>query len=501
VSSGLPGGAVLYEKLLESAPDALVIVARDGQILLVNAQTERLFGYPREDIVGRPVEHLLPERFRQGHVAHRTQYVDAPAFRPMGAGLELFGLRSDGVEFPIDISLSPIRVDGDVLVAAAIRDATERKAVEQEIRRLAEEANRANAAKSEFLSRMSHELRTPLNAIIGFGQLLELDELPEEQRESVGQIVGAGRHLLSLINEVLDISRAEAGTFALSVEPTELQSVVADAVELVQPLAAERGAQIEVRTENDLHVLADRQRLLQVFLNLLGNAVKYGREQGAISVAWRLVQERVRVEVTDDGEGIDAESLAAIFDPFERGSEEAIEGTGLGLAVTRALVEAMSGTIGVESGGRDAGSTFFVELIAADRPEAPGVPEHAGGPLVLHVDDNRTSRRLVERIVADAGLGLAYRGVSAGEHGVAVAMAEPPVLILLDLHLAGMSGFDLLESFRREPRLDVTPIAVLSADTSRAARARAAAAGAIEFLEKPLDADALRTILATLVET
>lgn len=499
MSSGLPGGAVLYEKLLESAPDALVIVDRDGRILLVNAQTERLFGYPRKDIVGRSVEHLLPKRFRQGHEAHRTQYVGAPTFRPMGAGLELFGLRSDGAEFPIDISLSPIRMDDDILVAAAIRDASERKAVEQQIRRLAEEANRANAAKSEFLSRMSHELRTPLNAIIGFGQLLELDELPDEQRESVAQIVAAGRHLLSLINEVLDISRAEAGTFALSVEATELGSVVADAVELVQPLAAERRTRIEIRTQNGMHVLADRQRLLQVLLNLLGNAVKYGRDAGAVTVAWRPVEARVRVEVADDGKGIEADELGAIFDPFERGSEEAVEGTGLGLAVTRALVEAMSGTIGVESGGRDAGSTFFVELVAADEPEAPGATGPSAGPLVLHVDDNRSSRRLVERIVVDAG--LAYRGVSAGEDGVQAATAEPPALILLDLHLEGMSGFDLLERFRREEALDATPIVVLSADTSRAAAARARAAGAVEFLTKPLDGDALRRRLAALVDS
>ena len=498
MSFALPGGAVLYEKLLESAPDALVIVDRNGQILLVNGQTERLFAYPREEMVGRQVECLLPERFREDHEAHRTQYVDAPAFRPMGAGLELFGLRSDGVEFPIDISLSPIRIDDDVLVASAIRDATERKAVEQEIRRLADEATRANAAKSEFLSRMSHELRTPLNAIIGFGQLLELDELPHEQRESVAQIVGAGRHLLSLINEVLDISRAEAGTFALSVEPTEIRSVVADAVELVQPLADEREARIEIRTQDDLHVLADRQRLHQVLLNLLANAVKYGRDRGAITVAWRPVQDRVRVEVTDDGSGIDAEALGAIFDPFERGSEEAIEGTGLGLAVTRALVEAMSGAIGVESGGRGAGSTFFVELVAADEPETAGVTGQAGGPLVLHVDDNRTSRRLVERIVV--GAGLAYRGVSAGERGLEAATAHPPALILLDLHLEGMSGFDLLERLRRVPVLDTTPIVVLSADTSRGAAARARALGAVEFVAKPLDGAELRTLLAALVD-
>lgn len=499
MSSRLTGGSVLYEKLLESAPDALVIVDRTGRVLLVNGQTERLFGYPREQIVGRQVERLMPQRFREGHEAHRTQYAAAPTFRPMGAGLELFGRRSDGAEFPIDISLSPIEMEGDVLVAAAIRDATERKAVEQEIRRLAEEATRANAAKSEFLSRMSHELRTPLNAIIGFSQLLELDELTEQQAESVGQIVGAGRHLLSLINEVLDISRAEAGTFALSLEPTELRSVVADAVELIQPLAAERGARIEVRTRQNQHVLADRQRLLQVLLNLLGNAVKYGRDEGSVTVVWRPVQGRVRVEVTDDGQGIDTETLDAIFDPFERGSEEAVEGTGLGLAVTRALVEAMNGTIGVESGGRDAGSTFFVELLAAEEPEIAAGPQRSSGPLVLHIDDNPTSRRLIERIVVDAG--LSYLGVSTGERGAALASAKPPALILLDLHLDGMSGFDLLERLRCEQVLDATPIVVLSADTSQAAAVRARAAGAVEFLTKPLDGDALRALLATLVRT
>src|SRR5690242_1614453 len=199
-----------FRGLIEVAPDAIVTADGEGRIVLVNGQTEALFGYQREEMLGQLVEMLLPQRYHGEHVGHRSNYTHAPRIRPMGQNIDLYARRKDGTEFPVEISLGPIEADGELLVIATIRDITERKAVEAAIRQAQEEAVQANAAKSEFLSRMSHELRTPLNAILGFGQLMAMDDLNEEQHDSVDHILRAGAHLLELINEVLDISRIEA---------------------------------------------------------------------------------------------------------------------------------------------------------------------------------------------------------------------------------------------------------------------------------------------------
>jgi signal transduction histidine kinase len=248
-----------------------------------------------------------------------------------------------------------------------------RRRAEQAIEQAKREADRANRAKSDFLSKMSHELRTPLNAILGFGQLLQLDDLTPEQSESVDHMLRGGRHLLELINEVLDISRIESGNLSLSPEPVDLAEVVRDTVDLIRPLAAERGITIQAPAPDDptLAVQADRQRLKQVLLNLASNAVKYNRHAGTIRVAYqRTSGGRVRIAVQDTGPGLSADKLARLFSPFDRlGAEETeVEGTGMGLALSKGLVEAMGGDLTADSvEGR--GTTFTVEL--AEPAEVP----------------------------------------------------------------------------------------------------------------------------------
>jgi protein-histidine pros-kinase len=297
--------------------------------------------------------------------------------RAMGADLEPCGLRADGTVFPVDVSLSPLRTEAGLLVIASVRDATAHKRIEGKMRRLAVEADRANAAKSEFLSRMSHELRTPLNAILGFGQLLQLEELPAAQRESVEHILSGGRHLLSLINEVLDISPIESGQSSPSpAAPVSLDEVVDEAVQIVTPLAGAHTVEllIEPPSGDPAYALSDQQHLLQVVLNLVSNAIKYNHARGSVAIAWERREDRVRLTVTDDGPGILPDEVASIFSPFERGAARlgAVEGTGLGLAVVNALVTAMSGTVGVDS-RLGHGSTFWVELPAAEQPAVPAL--------------------------------------------------------------------------------------------------------------------------------
>jgi PAS domain S-box-containing protein len=480
------------------APDAIVEVDRAGQIVLVNGQTEALFGYPRDELLGQPVELLLPQRLRDIHVSHRAGYLAAPHIRPMGSQLELLARRKDGSEFPVEISLGPVEADGDVLIISTIRDITERKRNQALIEAAKREAEEANEAKSEFLSRMSHELRTPLNAILGFGQLLSLEELNAQERDSVEHIIKAGRHLLELINEILDISRIEAGRLGLSPEPVSVDEVVEEALDLVRPLARDLNIHLQQEPRDPgLFVLADRQRIRQVLLNLLTNGVKYNQKGGAVRISCTINDpQTLRISVTDTGRGIEPEKLSRLFTPFERldAEQTGVEGTGLGLTLSKRLMEAMGGTIGVESRA-GIGSTFWLELPLAEslleREEAAlSVPSIGAGPTktrtVLYIEDNVDSSQLMERIFArwpDVKLISAMQG----RLGVELAQQHKPDLVLLDLHLPDMQGIEVLERLRTHPETRDIPVIVASADATPGQIARLKAAGAADYLTKPLD--------------
>jgi nitrogen-specific signal transduction histidine kinase len=309
------------------------------------------------------------------------------------------------------------------------RDVTDQAAKDEELRLAKLAAEQANHAKSEYLSRMSHELRTPLNAILGFAQLLELDHLHDEQRDNLGHIMSGARHLLSLINEVLDIAAIEAGRLTLSLEPVPLADVVAETVSLIRPLADQRNIMVAAPdVACSIHVLGDRQRLKQVLLNLLSNAVKYNRDGGSVELSCAPVaDDRLRVKVADTGLGIPPEALARLFVPFERvGRQSGIEGTGLGLPLSKRLAEAMGGNLDLTS-TPDQGSTFWIELPLAEGPveqdEREGqdetVPvaeleEPAGPPItVLYIEDNMSNLRLVERILGRRPGGPADLGHAA----------------------------------------------------------------------------------------
>ena len=289
-------------------------------------------------------------------------------------------------------------------------DVTELRHAQEKLLEAKEEAERANRAKDEFLSRTSHELRTPLNAILGFAQLLEMDDLTEEQMGSAHRILMAGRHLMSLVDEMLDISRIESGMLSLSMEPVEVSAVVRESLDIIRSLADERGVTLRAQEDGGLHVMADRRRMQQVVVNLLSNAVKFNREEGEVKVTWeRCPDERVRLHVEDQGPGIPADQMDRVFAPFDRlGAERSgVQGTGLGLALSKGLMEAMDGAIDVASVvGR--GSVFTVSLASAEAPGGPRVESEmrlepaermAEGRTVLHVEDNPANLKLVERIL------------------------------------------------------------------------------------------------------
>ena len=378
-------------------------------------------------------------------------------------------------------------------------------------------AEAANQSKSEFLSRMSHELRTPLNAVLGFSQLLELDQLTPDQEQAVSQISRGGRHLLDLINEILDISQIETGKLTLSPEAVNVREVISESVDLVRPLAAERGVHLlgGELTACEQHVFADRQRIKQILLNLLGNGIKYNREGGTVSISCsQPTPGRLRIQVTDTGPGIPKEQFGLLFTPFERlGAEQStIEGTGIGLALSRRLAEVMGATMDVDSTvGR--GSTFSVEFPIVEAPlrrierldELGGTAivspadAEAERPSVLHIEDNLSNVKLIERVLAQRP-GMQLIPAMQGRLGVELARQHRPVLILLDLNLADISGEEVLHMLRDDPVTAGTPVAIVSADAMPRQVQRLLAAGATAYLTKPIDVRELLELVDRSIE-
>jgi len=491
--------------VLDASPDMITITTPRGVTSLANPAVEVVLGREPDALLNRPAfEWIHPED--QPRARAVLEAVIGGATRQ--AVIRYRAVHGDGRLLVLESHASTL--DGPAGEAAGVvavtRDVTETSRTEQTLQaaRLAAEA--ANQSKSEFLSRMSHELRTPLNAVIGFAQLLELDDLPPEQSESVGQILKGGRHLLDLIDEVLDISRIETGRLNLSPEPVVVADVFTAVVELVRPLASAANVHfVDARAADGLHVLADRQRLTQILLNLLSNAVKFNRPGGTFRLACEPAGPGcLRMDVSDTGPGIRAEDLRRLFAPFERldAEQRGVEGTGIGLALSRRLAEAMGGSLDVTSVvGR--GSTFSLVL-----PEAEGPVERyerLNGDLVvttspprrgtvLHIEDNLSNLKLVERILARQG---AVHVVAAmqGRLGVELAREHRPRLVLLDLHLPDMGGDDVLRQLRDDPVTRSIPVVIVSADATRGEVQRLLAAGAAGYITKPIDVRELVRLL------
>jgi signal transduction histidine kinase/CheY-like chemotaxis protein len=412
----------------------------------------------------------------------------------------------------VSVTARPLKEDdggigGGVVV---IRDITAARRAGEALGLAKQEADRANQAKSEFLSRMSHELRTPLNSILGFAQLLELEELTRQQADNVEHILKGGHHLLDLINEVLDLARIEAGRLALSSEPVQVKDALREALDLVRPLAAQQNISLcpDLAVKCDRHVMADRQRLKQVLLNLLSNAIKFNRNGGSVALSCAETSlNKLRIEITDSGCGISPEGLKRIFKPFERlGADLAeVSGTGLGLALSRRLVESMGGTIGVES-AVGLGSKFFIDLELVEDPSSwieenldlalalgESRPESKQGT-VLYIEDNLSNLRLMEQILERCP-GVRLLTAMQGHLGLDLAYTHNPDWILLDLHLPDLPGEEVLRRLLADPRTKHIPVTVVSADATPGQISRLIAGGANDYLTKPIDVRKLHRLL------
>jgi PAS domain S-box-containing protein len=505
--------------LIESNIDALMTTDPAGIITDVNKQMEALTGCTRDELIGAPFKNYFtdPERAEAGikRVLSGSKVTD----------YELTARARDGKETVVSYNATTFHDRDRKLqgVFAAARDVTERKRFEQkqqennvELERAKAAAEKANLAKSDFLSSMSHELRSPLNAILGFAQLINSDSPPPtaSQIASIDQILHAGWYLLQLINEILDLAQIESGKLALSLEPTSLAEVMSECQAMIEPQGQKRGVIMNFpRFDTPYFVDADRTRLKQVLINLLSNAIKYNQANGTVIVDCATsTPERVRVSVRDTGAGLPPDMLMQLFQPFNRLGREtgAEEGTGIGLVMSKRLVELMGGAIGVES-TVGLGSVFWFDLnsaeaprLAVDRVESAAVAQanvqHCA-PLrtLLYVEDNPANLKLIEQLIARRP-DMRLLSARDGTLGIQLARANRPEVILMDINLPGISGIEALKILRDDPATAHIPVVALSANAMPRDVERGLLAGFFRYLTKPINVNEFMNTLDVALE-
>jgi signal transduction histidine kinase/ActR/RegA family two-component response regulator len=514
----------LQRAIFNSANFSSIATDASGVIQIFNVGAERMLGYTAADVMNKitPADISDPEELiaRAEALSVELGTLIAPGFEALvfkaSRGIEdiyeLTYIRKDGSRFPAVVSVTALRDGHNAIIGYLLigTDNTARKHVDTERKRLEQvlqeknvELERANLAKSDFLSSMSHELRSPLNAILGFAQLMELDAttITPAQKASVDQILLAGWYLLELINGILDLAQIESGKLSLSLEHVSLPEVLVECQAMIEPQCQTRNIRMSFcQFDLPCFVHADRTRLKQVVINLLSNALKYNRVGGSVIVECTInTPERVRISIRDTGAGLSPDKLVQLFEPFNRLGQETgdEEGTGIGLVVSKRLVELMGGTIGVES-TVGVGSVFWIELKATIAPNVDidglGPTAVAKEPVVpgarlrtlLYVEDNPANLSLVEQLVARCS-DMRLLSARTGNLGIQIARDSLPEVILMDINLPGLSGLDALKILRADPVTAHIPVVALSANAMPHDIRRGLEAGFFRYLTKPIN--------------
>jgi PAS domain S-box-containing protein len=511
----LKAGA-LQNAILTSANFSIIATDEKGIIQLFNVGAERMLGYRAAEVVNKisPSDIHDPQEVRARAQALTLELgtIITPGFEALAFKAsreiediyELTYICKDGSRFPAIVSITALRSDYGAIIGYLLigTDNSVRKRVESELNQAMALAEKANRAKSDFLSSMSHELRTPLNAILGFAQLLEsgAPSPTPTQKRNIEQILKAGWYLLELINEILDLALIESGKLTISKEPVSLAEVIVECRAMIEPQARQRGIGMTFpKFETPRFVNADRTRVKQVLINILFNAIKYNRPLGTVAVECQLVvPHSIRISVRDTGVGLAPEQLAQLFQPFNRLGQEsgAEEGTGIGLVVTKRLVELMGGRIGADS-TVGVGSVFWIEFELAAAPQfatlEPGLDVLArtrapdGTPLrtLLYVEDNPANLELVEQLIARRP-DLRLLSAADGNLGIEYARTCMPEVILMDINLPGLSGIEAMKILRADPTTAHIPIIALSANAVPRDIERGLEAGFFDYITKPI---------------